>query len=512
MACDSFFGVYNPTVSSTSLSINEVGSMLRFLCLIVYCMGLLPFIARAESSKPTLTRADLALALQRFERAFLDHRPEGQELINTNLVFEGVTQNFFRMNFSAAIAELNETALKLRLGRTPSNEEVWLASLKVSIDPVVVGPTSSPPIIHLREMYSRPNATRCSFDVLLLQGKVQRRFPVTPTGEKGEEIGAVTLHGEWKGTWNIHISQPNAVEFDSGRRLMVVPKDLNEWRLANKRRLDALLQPSSELSSALATCLARNELLKMDPSEANSTEFLSDPNVLAPELEEEIAAIEKKKNPYAGRVGDYWRVMNRQATKVPMRVYVPPSLNLVKPVPLVIALHGAGGDENMFMDAYGLGKLKREADRKGFIAVSPATFYFLTRSENLPAVIKELSDCYPIDHTRVYVLGHSMGGGATAKLVSEKGDLIAAACCIAGFRGFKSKEICPTLILSAELDAIVPKDMIEAEAKNAIREGLPVEYETVPSYGHTLVVEAKLSAVIDWLFMHSRDRTRSGLH
>ncbi len=44
--------------------------------------------------RPNVSRADIALAYQRFERAFLDHRPEGQGLVEANLVFEAVTKVF----------------------------------------------------------------------------------------------------------------------------------------------------------------------------------------------------------------------------------------------------------------------------------------------------------------------------------------------------------------------------------------------------------------------------------
>ena len=41
--------------------------------------------------------------------------------------------------------------------------------------------------------------------------------------------------------------------------------------------------------------------------------------------------------------------------KVPFRVFAPPTSDDGAKRPLIIALHGAGGDENMFMDAYGAG-------------------------------------------------------------------------------------------------------------------------------------------------------------
>ncbi len=133
--------------------------------------------------------------------------------------------------------------------------------------------------------------------------------------------------------------------------------------------------------------------------------------------------------------------------------------------------------------------------------MSPATFFFTSRSDMLEPVIEELSHCYPVDRKRVYVLGHSMGGGATTRLATDKGDLIRAASCLAGFRGFPAgAKVPPTYVVAAELDAIIPAAGIESAAKRGIEEKLPIKFELVPQYGHTLVVEAKLADVIDWMW------------
>jgi dienelactone hydrolase len=119
----------------------------------------------------------------------------------------------------------------------------------------------------------------------------------------------------------------------------------------------------------------------------------------------------------------------------------------------------------------------------------------------LEPVLEDLSLTYPIDRGRVYVLGHSMGGGATSRLAAEQGSLLRAACCIAGFRGFPSQaKIPPTLVIAAENDAIIPAAGIEEAAKKGIADKLPITFELVPAYGHTLVVEAKLPEVIDWMW------------
>ncbi|MBY0589332.1 hypothetical protein K2X85_19325 [bacterium] len=473
-------------------------------------LGMATSLADAEEKtaavprRPSVTRADMALAYQRFESAFLDHRPEGQGLVDANLAFEAVTKSFFGMNFAAAIRQLNDKSLEMREQRRPSDEERWLASLKVTVDPPIVV-QSDVARITVRPMYVTIDQPPAQVKVRLTSNSATREFDLKfEKDAAGEWVGQGDIRragGSWEGTWKIAIKLPAGITLDTGRTLQGVARDLDSLRDENAVRLGKVAANNDALRAALITCRARNEHLKMKPGEALSTEFLADYNILAPQVVQEIEQLERGVDPYSKRKGDYWRIVARGNTKVPMRVYVPEKLDWSKDVPVVIALHGAGGDENMFMDAYGQGALKREADRMGFIAVSPATFFFTSRSDMLEPLLADLALCYPIDRKRVYVLGHSMGGGATTRLAIDKGSLLRAASCLAGFRGFPaSAKVPPTYVVAAELDAIIPAAGIELAAKKAIDDKLPVTLEVVPHYGHTLVVESKLADVIDWMW------------
>jgi predicted esterase len=60
-------------------------------------------------------------------------------------------------------------------------------------------------------------------------------------------------------------------------------------------------------------------------------------------------------------------------------------------------------------------------------------------------------------------------------------------------------KIAPTLVMAAELDPIFPPRRLEQGAKVARERGLPVEVQVVPSFGHTLVVGARLPQAVEWL-------------
>ncbi|MFN0120475.1 MAG: alpha/beta fold hydrolase [Blastocatellia bacterium] len=100
------------------------------------------------------------------------------------------------------------------------------------------------------------------------------------------------------------------------------------------------------------------------------------------------------------------------------------------PVPLVIALHGAGGTENMFFDAYGVGKVARLCEERGWLLVSPRGTGM--KPERIPQMIAELAKLTPIDRRRVFVVGHSMGGGQTAALAGLMSEGLAGVAVLGG--------------------------------------------------------------------------------
>ncbi|MCE5236868.1 redoxin domain-containing protein [bacterium] len=137
-------------------------------------------------------------------------------------------------------------------------------------------------------------------------------------------------------------------------------------------------------------------------------------------------------------------------------VHVPPSYDGAKPMPLVIALHGARGNGRGMAGATGFSAL---ADQYGFIAAYPdgiagdrtwnALFGKIPGGGGVLAddvddvaflrgLIEQLHASHHTDPERVFVCGHSAGAYMAYRAAVELSDIIAAAGIVNGSLGIKS--------------------------------------------------------------------------
>jgi dienelactone hydrolase len=195
--------------------------------------------------------------------------------------------------------------------------------------------------------------------------------------------------------------------------------------------------------------------------------------------------------------GDVWRIYKALGTELPVRQFVPEGPG---PFPLVIAFHGAGGDENMFFDGYGDGALKRAAAGQGIAVVCPPTVAFGLSPNLLDALIDEVAKDVPIDRTRVALLGHSLGAVTASRLAVLKPHLVTGAVCIAGFADLaRDGKPAPRRVFLAELDPLFPQESTSATVESAKRRGEDIELEIVRHEGHTLVVGKVIPQAMRWI-------------
>ena len=273
-------------------------------------------------------------------------------------------------------------------------------------------------------------------------------------------------------------------------------RDVRGALLARLARLDS----TGALAQSIASARARAALLVDTVSAERSAEFVAEPAALAKAVAAEVAALEKGRNPYARLVGDVWRSYRGvNGAPVPMRVIAPPVAG-AKAVGVLIALHGAGGDENMFAMGYGQGIAARLAREHGLLFVAPATTPFMTSAVQFDSLMAVLGREYRVDPSRVYVIGHSMGAGAAARLAQERPQAIAAVACLAGGSAVTAAGAPPVLFIGAQLDPIIPAARVKAAAA-ATPTGT---YEERAHEGHTLMVRQGVLRAVPWLLEHRR--------
>lgn len=146
-------------------------------------------------------------------------------------------------------------------------------------------------------------------------------------------------------------------------------------------------------------------------------------------------------------------------------VHVPINYDLKKKAPLVLVIHGAFSTPEKMEEQSGFSEL---ADREGFLVAYPSGAYgilgFLKHWNAghccgkaagdgiddvgfLADVIKDISDQFEVDDTRIYMAGFSNGGMLTYRFAAEQTDMLAAAATLAGALGGKATSDSPIWIV-----------------------------------------------------------------
>ncbi len=236
------------------------------------------------------------------------------------------------------------------------------------------------------------------------------------------------------------------------------------------------------------------------------------PNELA--MAEALASdLAKGEDALEGRTGDMRLAYRSPADNelVPFRIFVPEGYDPAKTYPFVIALHGAGGNENAFMDRY-QGLYKKNAQDRGYIVASvngrgPYGGYRGNSGQDVIDVLDVVQATYPIDPKRVYIMGHSMGGGGTVRVGFDNAERFAAMAPIAGFGSVEQLKKAPDMALfigQGDADALVPVASARAFHEAAQELGMDVKYIELPGVEHGPIVDQVMNDAFDWFDAHSK--------
>ena len=196
---------------------------------------------------------------------------------------------------------------------------------------------------------------------------------------------------------------------------------------------------------------------------------------------------------------------------VPYNLYVSRRYTDALPAPLIVALHGNGALPQSIMLYQGLRQL---AEARGYIVVAPMGFTTQggfgnptrnggRRNQDDPENINELSEKdvlnvlatvradYNVDPKRIYLMGHSMGGGGTWYLGIKYPDLWAALAPVAPSIASSPEALStirnkPVIVVQGDADPLVQSTRVWVAKMKEL--GMHYEYIEIPGGDHMSVI------------------------
>jgi predicted esterase len=431
-------------------------------------------------------RYELGRRLREFERAWEEQKdPAIRKKALADI--PKVTNQFFSFQLGEAARTL-DTARDILLKRDPTDEESWFRSLSVTTPALLIDAGVKTVDLTFKPFY-RPKGrapANLTIEARLADHKpssekhTPKKWPFTVAFDLEPLAGSVRDE-------RIHTS--------AGDITVSRVKDLNARLTALMAAVAALPTPLETIEQA--TLKDHVEILSevADGAIPENDNRFGDLMLLA-----ELRVKETK--PYFVPEAAGWKKTLvsfptgvRKNTTV-TRVDIPPAMSLKTPVPVVVALHGAGGSENLFVEGYGNGRVVEECRSRGWILVAP-------RAPGLAAIapvtqlVEQLAARFPVDKSKVFLVGHSMGAAQVVELCQRHPSVFAGAAALGG--GGRVRDAKPFANLPFYI-GVGDKDFALPGAKGlrkALTDGgaTKLAYKEYPDLEHMVIVREALPDV-----------------
>jgi poly(3-hydroxybutyrate) depolymerase len=211
-------------------------------------------------------------------------------------------------------------------------------------------------------------------------------------------------------------------------------------------------------------------------------------------------------------------------------LYVPKKYDKEKKTPLVLALHGLGSNPKQIMGYRGL---TDQAEKYGFIVAAPMGYNsrgwygqpLLKANKEDPPNLRELSEKdvmnvldivkkdFNIDPQRIYLMGHSMGGGGTMHLALKYPDIWAGLAPIAPAIFRKASEVekikhIPVILVQGDKDNLVKVERVRPWAEEMKKLEMTYEYIEVPGGGHVDVAMTNMPKIFEFFAKHKKKEAK----
>ncbi len=177
------------------------------------------------------------------------------------------------------------------------------------------------------------------------------------------------------------------------------------------------------------------------------------------------------------------------------------------PLPLVILLHGSGGDGAVMANDW-----KALASKEEFIIAAPDSYNpwawqsDIDSPKFIRAMVEQVNARHPVDASRIYLFGHSGGAVYALMLALVESEYFAATAIHAGalspenYNLFaKAKRRMPIAIWVGDHDSRFPVNLVEATKREFESRGFRVELTILPNQTHSY--DAAKMNVKAWEFL-----------
>lgn len=191
-------------------------------------------------------------------------------------------------------------------------------------------------------------------------------------------------------------------------------------------------------------------------------------------------------------------------------LFVPDGLDAAKPVPLLITLHGSGRNGASLVDRW-----KALAEKEKFVVAGPDSTdsQFWAAPEDGPALLRDLVESVrakaPVDAKRIYLFGHSAGGGFALQMGLLESEYFAAIAVHAGalqpndappLIAMATRKIPFTLVVG-DRDPLVPAAAVRDTRDALVKAGFVAGLSEIPHHDHDYYSRAAAINREVWAFL-----------
>lgn len=384
-----------------------------------------PVVAQPGPTDLAAQRYELGQRVKRFE---LEWEKQDGDAARARALehLQKLTQQFFTLQLGEAGRSLDLATFALTTDAEPSNARQWAWSLYAIPEVRVVDGTVKELSVTVSQLYAPKGERPKNLEVQFwftdkrITAAAPAAFPHTikvPLPELGEFDGLdrklyfMVESGKEIRRTAIGVAQVSSLD----ARLAALKKAANEWNAIDTFERATARDRALQLASAVSGVSPETDI------------------PLADLLKNAEAMLDGKPFFTAAKAGQFWMsVPLGEKKSAPCRVFVPRGLDPKKPVPVVFALHGAGGSENLFFEGYGAGHIVRECQKRGWVLVAPRSGLNFTGAPPVTELFDQLAKRYPLDAKRTFVVGHSMGAVQAVELVQKHPGRFATVAALGG--------------------------------------------------------------------------------